>query len=445
MLSIQQWAKKTLRFFGDDIWRLQIDNPKSVRAYALRYLRVFTYAARGYHQDKCYLRASALTFYSLLSFVPVVAMAFAVAKGFGFRKLLETSLLEKFPGNEEVLQQVITSADSFLESAKGGLIAGVGVALLFWSIVKVLGHIEGSFNHIWHIRQARKLSRKFSDYLSMMMVGPVLFIMSSSFAIYLTTQIRLITEKISLLGMVAPLIFSALDFSPYVIIWTLFTFMYIFMPNTQVRFPSALLAGVVAGTAFQLVQYGYLHFQVGVAQYNAIYGSFAALPLFFVWMQISWLVVLFGAELSHAHQRVASNDIDPPGPGISFAQKRLAALQIAHVIVKRFEHGEPPIITDDIAIALKIPLASVEKVVAMLREARLVSAVQMNGEQTTGYQPGQDIGSLTVHGIIRALDNLGASFAQAPQTSEYRKLAQTIASLDEIIKNAPANKPLKDI
>jgi membrane protein len=438
-------AAKLSRFFSTDIWRLQFDNPKSARAVTIRYLRVLTCAVRGFHQDRCHLRASALTFYSLLSFVPVVAMVFAVAKGFGFRKLMEKSLMEKFSGHEAVMQQVINSADLFLESAKGGLIAGVGVALLFWTVIKVLGHVENAFNDIWHIRKARPVGRKFSDYLSMMMICPLLFIMSSSFAIFLTTQIHIITDKIHLLGMVAPSIYFAIDCFPYLIIWILFIFSYVFLPNTRVRFDSALIAGVIAGTTFQLVQYGYLHFQVGVARYNAIYGSFAALPLFLIWMQISWVVVLFGAELSFAHQQMASGGLEAPDTHISDSQKRMIALRIAHLIIKRFERGEAPPQLKEIAIHLKIFPALAEKITRQLCETRLISAVEINGVGSVGYQPGQDIHRLTIYRIIDALDNEGSATMEFSAAPEYAKLAQALATLNEIIKSAPANHCLKDL
>lgn len=279
----------------------------------------------------------------------------------------------------------------------------------------------------------------------MMLICPLLFIMSSSFAIFITTQVRIITEKISLLGMVAPILFFAIDFLPYVIIWILFTFTYMFMPNTKVRFQSALFSGVIAGTAFQVVQYGYLHFQVGVAQYNTIYGSFAALPLFFIWMQISWLVVLFGAELSFAHHCGSSNRLTPPNTSISVAQQRLIALQITHLLTKRFERGESPLQSNDIAAQLGISPALIEKSLVMLCKTGLISAVEMNETTETGYQPGQNIDRLTIHRIIEALDNFGAIRMDLRPTPASRQLAQALSSINEILQSAPANRSLKDI
>ncbi len=441
-----EWGKRSSRFFSQDLWEEPVQDPvRPLRGLFFLQLRILSYAVWGFHRDKCYLRASALTFYSLLALMPVVAVAFGVAKGFGFRKLLESSLLEKFPGQEQILHQVVLKADAFLESAKGGLIAGVGIVLLLWVVVKVLGHAEGAFNHIWQIRRSRSIGRKFSDYLSLMMICPLLFILSSSFAVYLTAEFRGITEKISLLGMVAPFVFSVLDFSPYVIIWILFTFMYMFLPNTRVHFRSALLAGVTTGTAFQLVQYLYFHFQVGMAHYNAIYGSFAALPLFCIWMLVSWLVVLFGAELSFSHQSARAKMLPPPGAQLSAAQRRLIALGIVHLLIADFKRGEPASQAGRIASRLGIALAFTENILSMLCETRLVSAVDPQNGDPPGYQPGQDITRLTIHRVLEAVDNFGASKLAFSSRPEYQPFLAALTSISDLIKSAPVNRCLKDL
>ena len=175
-----------------------------------------------------------------------------------------------------------------LQNTKGGIIAGVGVVVLLWAVVNVLSQIEESFNDIWGIKKARSLGRMFSDYLSIVLVGPILLIMSSSATVLLETNLTQITEEIALLGVFSPLITLIVKIIPYCLIWILFAFVYIFMPNKKVHLFSGLIAGIAAGTIFVIVQKFYIIFQVGVAKYNAIYGSFAALPLFLIWLQLSW-------------------------------------------------------------------------------------------------------------------------------------------------------------
>jgi len=311
MPDIRAIKSKFIAFFKTDIWRIRLRDLPRRKAFAIKQLRILFLTLHGFSYDKCPLRASALTFYSLLSIVPVAALAFGIAKGFGFAKRLETLLYEKLPGQEDVLTQVIAFANSLLENTKGGVIAGIGIAVLFWSLIKVLSHIESSFNAIWEIKKHRSIGRKISDYLSIALICPILVIMSSSVTVFITTQIKHITEKVALLGMFSPIIFFFLKLLPYGLIWILFTTIYIFMPNTRVNFSSGIIAGVFAGTLYQIVQWAYINFQVLVAKYNAIYGSFAALPLFLIWLQISWLIVLFGAEISFSYQNVHTHEFDP--------------------------------------------------------------------------------------------------------------------------------------
>ena len=187
-------------FITTDIWRIQIKNLSRTKAMLIKQLRTILLALKGFNENNCQLRASALTFYSLLSIVPVAAVAFGIAKGFGFEQMLEKQLLTRLPGQEDVIAQIIAFAHSMLENTKGGLIAGIGVAILFWSVIKVLSNIERSFNDIWGVREARSIGRKFGDYLSLMLLCPILVIASGSITVFVTTHITLITEKIELIG-----------------------------------------------------------------------------------------------------------------------------------------------------------------------------------------------------------------------------------------------------
>ncbi|MCK5393541.1 MAG: YihY/virulence factor BrkB family protein, partial [Candidatus Omnitrophica bacterium] len=197
-------GEKIVNFLTKDIWRIKLrDLPRS-RSFFIKQLRIIILALREFAEDKCQLRASALTFYSLLSIVPVVAMAFGIAKGFGFEKVLEKQLLSKVSGQEQVLTQIFDFAKTLLENTKGGLVAGIGVVVLFWTVIKVLTNIERSFNDIWGIKKTRPLGRKFSDYLSVMVICPILLIVSSSITVFITTQTTMIIDKFVVLGVVAP-------------------------------------------------------------------------------------------------------------------------------------------------------------------------------------------------------------------------------------------------
>ena len=402
-------------------------------------------AVRGFDEDRCQLRASALTFYSLLSIVPVIAILFGIAKGFGFQEVLEKDLLEKFSAHQAVLVQVMDFAKSLLETTRGGLIAGIGLVILFWTVIKVLGSIERSFNNVWGVKNPRPWSRKFTDYISVLLIAPILFFLSSSIMVFITSQVTFITEKFALLGFFSSLIFFLLKLLPYCIVWILFTFIYIFMPNTKVRFTSGLIAGIVAGSVYQLVQWGYITFQVGVAKYNAIYGSFAALPLFLGWLQVSWLVVLFGAEISFSHQNVDTYEFEPDCLRVSMSFKKLLSLRITHLLVKNFSAGKPPLTASMITHALEVPIRLVRQVLSELTESGIVSAVVTEDGENPAYQPGRDSDSLTIQYVIDALEKRGVDTIPAAQTDELKALSESLQMFNDSIVSSPANKLLKSI
>lgn len=445
MQTIISMISGFINFIKDDIWRIRLKDLPPKKSFFIKLLRVLLLSIRGFDEDKCQLRASALTFYSLISIVPVAAMAFGIAKGFGFEKLLEKQLLEQLSGQEEVVTRVIDFANSLLANTRGGLMAGVGIVILFWAVIKVLGNIEDSFNDIWGIKESRTLGRRFSDYLSVMLLCPILIIMASSLTVFITTQVTLITQKVAILGIFSPLIFFVLKLLPYCLIWILFTFIYVFMPNTKVRFSSGLLAGIIAGTIYQIIQWGYIAFQVGAARYNAIYGSFAALPLFLIWLQLSWLIVLFGAEFAFAHQNVDTYEFEPDSLHISDHFKRLLSLQVCHLLVVNFAKGEKPSTATEISHKMEIPIRLVHQILYELTESGIVSDVTTTEYKEVAYQPARDINSLTVKFVIEALEKRGVDNIPVTMSAELETLSATMESFSEMINNSAENKLLKDL
>ena len=445
--AIKSWITRAIEFFTADIWRVRLEDLPFGKSFLIKQLRIIILTLRGFDEDRCFFRASSLTFYTLLSIVPVAAMLFGVAKGFGFEKLLRKEIFERFPGEaqQEVLTKVIEFAESMLEATKGGLIAGIGLIVLFWSVIKVLSYIETSLNDIWEIKQNRTWGRKFSDYLAVMILSPLLIIVSSSATVFITTQVTQLTNKIELLGMISPLIFLSFKLIPYVLVWILFSVIYILMPNTKVNLKAGIVAGIVAGTIFQIVQWGYISFQVGTARYNAIYGSFAALPLFLMWVQVSWWVVLFGAELSFASQNVATYEYEPDSNKISFAFKKVLTLQICHLLIKNFEKGDRPLTETEISNLLKIPIRLVHSILDDLVESGVVVETRTREDQKFGYQPARDINTLTIKFVVDAIEQNGTNSIPVARNEEFGALSAAIEKFREDMEASSANKLLKDI
>jgi len=435
----------TVQFLNADIWRLQAHKLPPGRSFWITQLRILLLAVRRFNLNKCELRASALTFYSLLSIVPVVALAFAVAKGFGVEKILGEQLMAKMQGQEEVAERIVSFAQSMLENTRGGAIAGVGIVLLFWTVIKVLGNVETSFNDIWGVKTPRAMGRKLADYLSVMMICPVLLITASSITVLLTTQVSSMLERLSFLGYLADVLIWLLKILPYGVMWLAFTFIYVFMPNTKVELKSALWGGILAGTIYQLVQLAYITFQIGVSNYGAIYGSFAALPLFLVWLQLSWLIVLLGAEISFAHQNVATYEFEQDCLRVSHAFKRMVALTITSLSVKRFLNAEKPPTAEDISRELEVPIRLVRSVLAELTEARLLSEVCLDHREDVAYQPACDIDRLTVSAVLERLDQQGIDALRVAESTGLDRLRETLKRFHDISEQSPVNVRLRDL
>jgi membrane protein len=436
---------RLINFLTTGIWQLRLAEQPKLKAFWLKLLRIILLSIRCFKEDQCQFKAAALTLYSLLSVVPVVAMAFGIAKGFGMERYLENWLAGMFQGQEEILNWVMDFARSMLETTQGGTVAGIGLAVLFWSVIKVLGNIETALNQIWHIHKARSMGRKFSDYLSLTIIGPILMIASSSAAVFIVTRITHITERFELLGWVTGLVLLGLKFLPFVLIWILFTVIYLLMPNMRIRFTSGLVAGIIAGTLYNLVQWGWFAFQVGVAKYNAIYGSFAALTLVLIWLQVSWMIFLIGAEISFAHQNVDTYELEPDFTRISPDYRKLLCLQITHRIVDNFKSGERPFTAHELSGNLKIPIRLANEILNDLIESEILNQVTRKGSPQAAYQPARDINTLTITSVLDALGRQGNGKLDVRETRALKIMADSLATFKKEMESSLANRALKDI
>jgi membrane protein len=437
--------KKWLDFIKTDIWRIRLKDHPRRKSLPIRLVRIVVLALRGFNENKCLFRASALTYYTLLSIVPVIALMFGIAKGFGLQKQVETQLVSKLQGQEEVVTKIIDFANSLLANTSGGVIAGIGVAFLFWTIIRVLSNVEKSFNDIWGVVKSRSFGRKFGDYLSTILVCPILLALAGGINVFISAQIEHITEKIPFLQQAGPLFWLLLKVLPYCTLWVAFTFIFMFMPNTKVRFLSALTGGIVAGTVFQLIQWVYITFQIGAAKYGAIYGSFAALPLFLIWLQTSWLIVLFGAEVSFAHQNVETYEFEPDCLSASQSFKTSLSLLITQHIVKSFCAGDKPLDAAALSHELEIPIRLVRQILFELSESGVLSEVRKTEDKELSYQPAIDADKITVKFVIDRLRERGTSDIPVVKSGALEKLSACLKQFGETIDKSPANVLLKNL
>jgi membrane protein len=431
-------------FIKDDVWLLHEQRLPLFKATLIKSLKIVILSVQGFSRDLCPLRASALTLYSILSIVPVIAMLFGIAKGFGFETMLEKRLLEQAPDQDTMVLQLISFAQNLLESTKGGLVAGIGVVVLFWTIINVIGNIEESFNFIWKIAKGRSLSRKFSDYLSLMLLAPVLLIASSSITVFLDTKINWLIRVIELPEFGTWLVIKALGLSPLVLMIALFTFTFIFMPNHKINPRAGIIAGIVTGILYDLLQAAYLSLQIGVSSYNAIYGSFAALPLFVVWLQMGWMIVLFGCEVAFFLQNYEIYRNNNRFSDLSFSLKKVIALQITHLIIKNFIQLNKPLTATEIATKLVIPIAIIQPVLMYLMASHIIVEYKyLEDDEDEVYQPAVDINILSIAYIIDSLEKCGQN--HLPDIDQERLFMEPVNSFTKLMETAEQNRLLRDI
>jgi membrane protein len=445
MVNPVTWALDQLKKLNDTIWNTPLSEISKGRIFVLKQLRIFILAVRGFSNDKAQLRASALTFYSLLSVIPVAAIAFAISKGFGLDQKLQQLLIDKFQSEQEVLKWLLQNASNAIEKTKGGYIAGIGVIILFWSVMSLLNHIESSFNHIWQIRSARPWYRKFTDYLTIMLIAPVFIILSSSSTVFISNGLNDFMIKAPILDFFKPVISFLFQLAPYFLNWLTLTILFIIMPNAKVKFVPALIGGIIGGTILQVIQWLYIDLQFGITKLSYIYGSFAAVPLFIVWLQTSWSVVLLGAEISFANQNISRYEMESEALNVSNYQKRALILMIMHMIIRNFSLGEKPISAEYIGANLKIPVRLARDILQDLSSANLVSVIHENGAIERLYQPALDINRLTVSFVFSRLDKQGIEQIMVIRNKDYEKVISMLEKFDKLVAKSDANILIKDL
>jgi membrane protein len=439
------WALNKIKSINDAIWHTPLSELSRQKSILIKQLRIIVLAARGFSNDKVQLQASALTFYSLLSVIPVFAIAFAIAKGFGLDQNLEQELSKNFQSYQEVLNWLLKTSRNALDATNGGYIAGVGVIILFWSVMSLLNNIESSFNHIWQIRSSRPWYRKFTDYLTIMLIAPVFLILASSITVFIKTNLGDFMSKAPILDFFKPIIVFLVQFTPYFLWWFTLTLLFIIMPNTKVKFRSAFVAGLVAGTILQLLLWFYFGLQFGISKLSIIYGTFAAIPLFIILLQSIWTVVLLGAEISFANQNVSRYEFESEALNISNYQKRALTIMIMSLIIKNFANGEPSVGAETISVRLKIPVRLVRDIVQDLNAVGLVSMIHSNDNKERLYQPAMDINSLTISFVLSRLDRKGIEQTTMLKNKEFEKINTMLTKFDKLMAKSDSNVLIKDI
>ena len=438
MANLVTVFKRSWHFVSEKIWHIRLDKVDKRQGFFLRQLRIFSLAVKGFNEDKCLTKATALTFYTLFSIVPILALVFAISKGFGYEKDLQTLISGNYPEYKEVLDQAFISANSMLANTKGGIIAGFGIVLLLWSVLKLLVSIEDNFNEIWEIKKGRTWIRKVTDYLAVMLISPLFLIIAGG----LTVAVQARLGNMQLLSFVGAFFIKLLA---YGLIASVFMFLYMVLPNTKVNFKSAAISAIIGAILFQLLQWAYVKFQIGANQLNAIYGGFAALPLFLIWVQYSWYVVLFGAEIAFANQNVDHYELENQIIKLSSRYKKVIALMIANLVAKGFYNGQKPLTSIEIAHKLDLPVRLARSIINEFVSAGIFIEMKTEQEKEIAYQPGITESKFTIKNVIEALEKNGVNTLPINDTNELIHINKLMYDLDESLNTKLGNTLIKDL
>ena len=434
---------RTIRFVTYDIWRITENEVSGLKELYINTIKTVILAVRGFNSENLQTKASALTYSTLLAIVPLLAVLLGIAKGFGFQEAVQQELFDYFPRQEQELSEAFKFVERYLAQAQGGVIIGVGLILLFYTVINLISSIEDTFNDIWQIQKSRPWHRKISDYLALFLILPVLMTASSGLSIFLST---LQNSFLSSYVFFTPLVEFVLNIAPFVITIMVFTGLYVSLPNTKVKFVNGLIAGTLAGSAFQFFQFIYISGQIWVNKYNAIYGSFAALPLLSLWLQLSWLICLFGAELAYASQNVKKFSFERDSKNISRRYKDFLTLLIASLIVKRFVNEEKPYTADELSDAYRIPIRITTEILYLLTELHIIIEVNYeNDERVVYYQPAVDVNLITVSYLLTKMDEYGSENFKIDTSRLFNKEWHTLLKTREDMIKANSNILLKDL
>lgn len=423
-------AMDAYEYFWTGVWK---DPRKNIWTSTLKTLNL---TVRSFTDTGLQNKSMSLTYSTVLALVPALALIFAISRGFGFQDTVQNELYVIFPAQQKAISTAISFVDSYLKQSSQGLFVGVGIVMLLWTLVSLLSNIEEAFNSIWNVKKSRSFPQKVTDYIAICLMVPVLMICSSGASIFMSTIVQ---ENLNL-PFLTPVINSLLEFAPLVMAWLAFTLSYFLIPNTKVQIKYAAIAGAVCAVAFQVLQLLFVNGQIYVTKYNAIYGSFAFLPLMLIWLQLSWLILLTGSVLAYSLQNVFAYNYLGDITDVSQSYRREIALVVTALVFRRFRRGRPPYTLYDLSRHYDLPMKLVSHSVESLRKAGILYIVA-DDKDRAGIAPAVEIDKMSVGELIRRLDAEGNSdfipgFSEmyAPLLGRYRKAVSATYSTAETMR-----------
>ncbi len=395
---------RLIGFLRVGIWKIDDSDVSPMRYLFYEIIKKLMLAIEFFTTKRVMNQAAALTYSTLLAIVPIMAVVFAIARGFGYSKYIETWFRDVLASQPQVADTIIGFVNSYLIHTKSGIFFGFGLVFMLCTVLMLTSNIERTLNNIWQVKMPRSIFRTCTDYLAMFFMIPIIIVFTSGISIFMSTIFTHLHNYL-LLG---PLVRSVIVLMPYVIMSLIFIALYVFMPNTKVKIQYAIIPGILSGVAMQWLQFFYIHSQIWVSSYNAIYGSFAALPLFMLWVQLSWSICLFGAELSYTSQNLEEYAFVADPDEISHRYRLMLSAILLSEICKQFDKGGKPYTALQLKLITNIPIRITNDLLYAMTKARLLMEVALDdkGEDRT-YMPAESIENISIGMMVDRLEALG--------------------------------------
>lgn len=374
------------------------------KTLGVRTIKTINLTVQAFLNRDLQIKSMAITYQTIFAMVPALAMLLAISRGFGFQELVEKELYTYFPSQSKALSAALGFVDSYLAEASSGILVGVGLVVLLWTLISLLSNIEDAFNNIWDLKNSRTIIQKVKDYIAIFLLIPILMILSSGIQIFMSTTVLAVVP----FHFLTPMVNAMMELLPVVLTWAAFTLCFWLIPNTKVSFKYAAVSGFFSSIAFEILQLLFVGGQIYVSKYNAIYGSFAFLPLMLIWLQLSWLLLLSGCGLTYALQNIFSYNFFGNMNHVSISYFRKVLIIVTAVIYRRFHKGLPAPTRNTLSTEYGLPIRLVSSIADRLRESGLI---QLNdnwgGKEDPGLVPTTDTDRVTVKDVVKRVEGEG--------------------------------------
>lgn len=429
-------AERIYEYCVSGVWS---DPSKSMK---VRLIKTVNLTVQAFLNRDLQIKSMAITYQTVFAMVPALALLLAISKGFGFQEIVEKELYTYFPSQSKALGAALGFVDSYLAEASSGILVGVGIIVLLWTLISLLSNIEDAFNNIWDIKTGRNTIQKIKDYIAIFLLIPVLMILSSGISIFMSSTVLAVVP----FAFMTPMVNAFMEFLPVVLTWGAFTLCFWLIPNTKVEFRFAAISGAFCAVAFEVLQLLFLNGQIYVSKYNAIYGSFAFLPLMLIWLQLSWLLLLSGCGLTYSLQNVFSYNFFGNLTNVAESYFRKVLLVVTAVVYRRFHLGLSAPTRNSMSMTYGLPIRMVSNIADRLQKAGLIQVIESrDGKDDPGLIPTTDTDRIMVKDVVARVESAGMKDFIPEFNTTYRQALSELNDISERMYEAAGDKLIRDL